>query len=281
MAATKKSRGGHPDFATIAGVAIALGGILGGMTLEHGKLGDITQLTATLIVLGGTFGATLVSTPLPLFMRAVKRLKSVFIEPAADTATLAEQLIEYATKARKHGVLSLEEDADRAGDPFVRKSLMLAVDGLDLQEIRRMMETDMAAEEHAAEAEAKVFEVAGGYSPTIGIIGAVLGLIQVMKQIQDVEAVGKGIAVAFVATIYGVALANIVLLPAAAKIKARARQAWRRKELVVEGISGIVVGLNPKLLRSKLECYVEGGPKRSGGKGEKAVAEPVAEAVAQ
>jgi chemotaxis protein MotA len=130
-----------------------------------------------------------------------------------------------------------------------------------------MLEADMEAEEHAAESEAKVFEVAGGYSPTIGIIGAVLGLIQVMKHIQDVEEVGKGIAVAFVATIYGVAIANILLLPAGAKIKMRSQQSVRRKELVLHGVSGIVEGLNPKMLRAKLESYADtAGKKSRGGK---------------
>ena len=173
---------------------------------------------------------------------------------------LIDEIITYATKARKNGLVSLESEADSVQDPFLRKALNLAVDGADLQELRKMMELQIGVEEHHALAEAKVFESAGGYSPTIGIIGAVLGLIQVMKNLANIEEVGRGIAVAFVATVYGVALANIFLLPVANKIKARVQQESQRKELMLEGVAGIVEGLNPKLIRSKLEAYTSAQP---------------------
>jgi chemotaxis protein MotA len=166
-----------------------------------------------------------------------------------------EELIGYATKARKNGLVSLENDALNVQDPFLRKALTLAVDGTDLQEVRSMMQLEIDMAESRATAEAKVFEAAGGYSPTIGIIGAVMGLIQVMKNLANIDEVGHGIAVAFVATVYGVALANILLLPAATKIKARIGSETELKELKLEGVAGIVEGLNPKLIRSKLEAY--------------------------
>ena len=250
-----KKAGGKPDFASIGGLLLAAGGILGGLVLEGGKLRDITQPTAAMIVLGGTVGAVMISTPLDVLLGALRRLAAVFFEKQKDTGSVAEEIIGYATKARKNGIVSLEEEADAITDPFLRKALNLAVDGTDLQEIQKMMELEIAVSEHAAEAEAKVFEAAGGYSPTIGIIGAVLGLIQVMKHLENIEEVGKGIAVAFVATVYGVGAANLFFLPAAAKIRARFKAEIQLRELIIEGVSGIVEGLNPKLIRTKLEAF--------------------------
>jgi chemotaxis protein MotA len=250
-----KSGGTKPDLASIGGLALAVGAIVGGMVLEGGKIQEILQVTAAIIVFGGTFGAVMVTTPMHTLKGAVARLMAVFFEKQETPEVITEEIIGYATKARKNGIVSLEQEAERIEDPFLRKALNLAVDGTDLQEIRKMMELEMGIEEHEHEAEAKVFEAAGGYSPTIGIIGAVLGLIQVMKNLANIEEVGKGIAVAFVATIYGVGAANVFFLPAGAKIRARAHQAMQMKELMLEGVVGIVEGLNPKLIRTKLEAY--------------------------
>ena len=203
------------------GLVMAIGGIVGGLLFEGGKIKDILQFTAALIVLGGTFGAVLVSTPLAIVGAALRRLKTVVIDTAPQMDDLIEEIIGYATKARKNGIVSLEQRPLAIKDPFLRKALNLAVDGTDLQEIRKMMELEIGLEEQHAEAEAKVFESAGGYAPTIGIIGAVLGLIQVMKNLANIDEVGHGIAVAFVATVYGVGSANLFFLPAANKIKAR------------------------------------------------------------
>jgi chemotaxis protein MotA len=252
-----------PDLASWGGLLLALGGILGGLLLEGGKLKDISQFTAALIVLGGTAGAVLVSTPMPVVTGGLRRLMQVFFHSTADLETLIEEIIVYATKARKNGLVSLEEEALAIDDPFLRKALNLAVDGTDLQDIRKMLELEIALEEHHAEAEAKVFDSAGGYSPTIGIIGAVMGLIQVMKNLANIDEVGRGIAVAFVATVYGVGAANLFLLPAASKIKARAAAETQRKELILEGVSGIVEGLNPKLIRMKLEAFAPQTPALS------------------
>ena len=156
---------------------------------------------------------------------------------------------------------------------FLKKALTLAVDGTDLQEIRNMLELEMSLAEHHAEAEAKVYESAGGYAPTVGIIGAVLGLIQVMKNLANIDEVGHGIAVAFVATVYGVAVANLFLLPAANKIKARAHAETQRREMILEGVSGIVEGLNPKLVQAKLEAFARSAPAKGKGKAAKGAAE--------
>lgn len=243
------------DLATIWGVVIAGTGILGGLLLEGGHIQDIAQMTAAFIVLGGTLGAVMVNTPLPILSGAMRRFRHVIFDRAGSVDSLTDEIIGYATKARKNGLVSLEQDAEKIQDPFLKKVLNLAVDGADIQDIRKMMDLQIDIEEQYAMAEARVFESAGGYSPTIGIIGAVLGLIQVMKNLANIDQVGHGIAVAFVATVYGVALANIFLLPAANKMKSRIRQETQRKELILEGVAGIVEGLNPKIVRSKLEAY--------------------------
>lgn len=259
---------------------MALGGILGGLVLEQGKVKDVAQLTAAMIVLGGTLGAVMVTTPLGLLWRAAAKLPAVFFESGYAPEAVIEQLIGYAAKARKNGIVSLEEDTETIADPFLRKALNLAVDGADLQELRRMMDLELELEEQRGEAEAKVYEAAGGYAPTIGIIGAVLGLIQVMKHLANIDEVGRGIAVAFVATVYGVASANIFFLPAGAKLKARMRAAVQLRELMLEGVLSIAEGLNPKLIRIKLQAYAQPAPARKASKPSAAPAGATAEAAA-
>jgi chemotaxis protein MotA len=250
----------RPDIASILGILVAFGGILGGLLMEGGRIKDVTQFTAALIVLGGTSGAVMVSVPLKTLIGGLKRLKGVFFDRQVEVHGMIEEVIGFAAKARKNGLVSLEQEAFAIEDPFLKKALTLAVDGTDLQEIRKMLELEIELEEHHAEAEARVFECAGGYAPTVGIIGAVMGLIQVMKNLANIEEVGHGIAVAFVATVYGVGIANLFLLPAATKIKARIHAEMQRKELILEGVSGIVEGLNPKLIRIKLEAYAHAAP---------------------
>jgi chemotaxis protein MotA len=244
------------DFATVAGILIALAGIVGGLILEKGDIADIAQSTAALIVLGGTCGAVLVTTPMPVALRALRSLRAIFFEERGGAAEIVAKLIYFSGEARKHGIVSLEQAAAAISDPFLRKAMSLAVDGADLQDLRRMMEVDIGVMEQNGEAEARVWEAAGGYAPTIGIIGAVLGLIQVMKHLEDIRVVGHGIAVAFVATVYGVGSANIFFLPIAAKLRARMRDAVLLREMVLEGVSGIAQGLNPTLIRMKLESFV-------------------------
>jgi len=265
-----------PDIASIAGLVVAFGGILGGLLIEGGKLKDVAQFTAALIVLGGTTGAVMVSVPLKTLIGGVKRLGGVFFDTKVELQGMLEEVIGFATKARKNGLVSLEQEAFAIGDPFLKKALTLAVDGTDLQEIRKMLELEIGLEEMHSEAEAKVFEIAGGYAPTVGIIGAVMGLIQVMKNLANIDEVGHGIAVAFVATVYGVGLANLFLLPAASKIKGRIHAETQRKEMILEGVAGIVEGLNPKLIRAKLESYKQGrSPEKKVEKAVKGTDAPV------
>jgi chemotaxis protein MotA len=220
----------------------------------------------------------MLTSPLSALLAAVGGLKGVFFEEKLDPSAAVDEIIAYATKARKSSIVSLEEDLEKAGDAFLKKSLSLAVDGTDLQELRKMMELEIAQSEHHRESAAKVFEAAGGYAPTIGIIGAVLGLIQVMKHLENIEEVGKGIAVAFVATVYGVAVANLVFLPAANKLKSRMRQDAQDQELLLEGVCSIVEGMNPKLIRVKLEAFLqhEGKSKKKADAGPSAAAAPAA-----
>jgi chemotaxis protein MotA len=275
-----KKPSSRPDVATLGGLLLAAGGILGGLVLEGGKLSDVTQVTALMIVLGGTLGAVMVTTPLSTLIKAAKYLGTVFFEAGKPPQQSIEEIISYATKARKNSIISLESDLPNIADPFLRKAISLSVDGTDLQELRKMMELDMALEQSTGDSIAKVYESAGGYSPTIGIIGAVLGLIQVMKHLENIEEVGRGIAVAFVATVYGVASANLFFLPAASKIKARFHHSLQSKELMLEGVCSIVEGLNPKLIRIKLEPFAEGS-NESPTKAKKASSEGAEAAVAR
>ena len=268
----------RPDLASILGLVVAIGGIIGGLVMEGGKVSDVTQVTAAIVVLGGTLGAVMITSPLAALIGAAKSLKKVFFEEVIHPEAAIDEVIGYATKARKNSIISLEEDLEKIEDPFLRKALSLAVDGTDLQELRTMMELELTQSERHAESDAKVFEAAGGYSPTIGIIGAVMGLIQVMKHLENIEEVGRGIAVAFVATVYGVAIANLFFLPAANKIKARIHSDVAAKELLLEGVISIVEGMNPKLIRIKLEAFVHekhGSKKATAGSSAEA-REPVA-----
>lgn len=285
-AAATKNRGlrGRPDIATLLGLICGVGGIVAGFALEGGVIQELLQPTAALIVFGGTLGAVMVTTPFRVLKGAAGALVSVFMERNLSPSVIVEEIIAYATKARKNGIVSLEQDAEAVKDPFLRKALNLAVDGTDLQELRKMMELEIAVEEQLGEAEAKVYEAAGGYAPTIGIIGAVLGLIQVMKHLENIEEVGKGIAVAFVATVYGVGSANLFFLPAANKLRTRLQQRLQMRELMLDGVVGIVEGLNPKLIKVKLEAYTNTGlpPKKAKAKSTaKAGAQPAGKPAAQ
>jgi chemotaxis protein MotA len=251
-----KLRSVRPDFASLLGLVVAFGAILGGLMMEKGSVSDVMQVSAAVIVLGGTLGAVMVTSPFSALISALLGLKNVFFENVINFEAAIEEVIGYATKARKSSIISLEEDLGNISDPFLKKALTLAVDGTDIQELRQMMELEVIQAEKHAEAAAKVFEAAGGYSPTVGIIGAVLGLIQVMKHLENIEEVGRGIAVAFVATVYGVAVANLFFLPAANKLKSRTHTEVQANELMLDGVSSILEGMNPKLIRVKLEAYL-------------------------
>jgi len=244
------------DKSTFGGLLLAVGGILTGLLIEGGKIGQLLQPTAALIVLGGTIGAVMVQFPLGIVIAAAKNLMRVFFAKSTDPGELIKELVGYANKARKDGIVSLDAELANIQDPFMKKSLMLAVDGTEPQELRKMMELELDNKEEAEERVPQVFESAGGFSPTVGIIGAVLGLIQVMQHLENIDEVGKGIAVAFVATIYGVGCANLFFLPAAGKLKIRMREEHVLREMTLEGVVSSLEGMNTRMLETKLLGYL-------------------------
>lgn len=244
------------DIASLMGIALALSGILGGMLMEGGSIGQITQPTAAIIVLCGTAGAVLLQFPMTIIFAAIRQVAKVFTVEASNAQVTLKQIVEFANKARRSGVVSLDEDLPRIAEPFMKQALMLAVDGMDPSSIRQIMHLELENGAEIEEKVAAVFEAAGGYSPTVGILGAVLGLIQVMQHLENINEVGRGIAVAFVATIYGVGLANLVYLPIAGKLKIKHREEQVVKEMVLEGIVSILEGMNPRMLELKLSTYL-------------------------
>jgi chemotaxis protein MotA len=252
------------DKATFTGLLVAIGGIVLGLLLEGGNLGQILQPTAAMIVFGGTLGAVLIQFPLPVFLAAFKRLASVFFERKSDAAKWLGELVSYANQARREGIVSLDSELAGISEPFLKKSLMLAVDGTEPQELRKMMELEMWNQAERDERLPAVFESAGGFSPTVGIIGAVLGLIQVMQHLDKIDEVGRGIAVAFVATIYGVGAANLFFLPAAGKLKIRIREEQIVQEMMLEGVVSILEGMNPRMLETKLLGFLDEAKEKAG-----------------
>jgi chemotaxis protein MotA len=244
------------DIASIGGILVAILGILTGMMIEGGSISQITQPTAALIVIGGTMGAVMLQFPLKIFLAALKRMMRIFVSTQADSEEVLKQLVQFANKARKSGIVSLDQDLNSIRDPFFRQALMLAIDGTEPNEVRKIMQMELDNKSEMEEKIPQVFEAAGGYSPTVGIIGAVLGLIQVMQHLDNISEVGRGIAVAFVATIYGVALANLVFLPVAGKLKIRHREEQMAKEMVLEGVISILEGMNPRMMETKLRTFL-------------------------
>jgi chemotaxis protein MotA len=240
------------DKSSWGGLIVALGGIAAGMMLEGGKLQQILQPTAALIVFGGTLGAVMLQFPLTVVLSAFARLTNVFLERDKNPKLMVQEMVGYANKARREGIVSLDASLEQIQEPFLKKSLMLAVDGTEPEELRKMMELELANQAERDEMIPQVFESAGGFSPTVGIIGAVLGLIQVMQHLDNIAEVGKGIAVAFVATIYGVGAANLFFLPSAGKLKIRLREDQVIREMVLEGVVSILEGMNPRMLETKL-----------------------------
>ncbi|HUO25896.1 MAG TPA: flagellar motor protein [Candidatus Aquilonibacter sp.] len=240
------------DKGSIGGIIVAIGGILLGLTMEGGSVGQILQPTAALIVFGGTLGAIMLQFPLPIVLAAFASLARVFFESHQNPLETVHEMVGYAQKARKEGIVSLDKELQSIHDPFLRKSLMLAVDGTEPAELRSIMQLELDNRAEHSENLPRVFESAGGFSPTIGIIGAVLGLIQVMQHLDNISEVGRGIAVAFVATIYGVGAANLFFLPAAGKLKIRNSQEELRHQIILEGVISILEGMNPRMLETKL-----------------------------
>jgi chemotaxis protein MotA len=240
------------DKSSLSGIILALGGVIAGLLLEGGNFRQVLQPTAAIIVFGGTLGAVMLQFPLPVVVHALRRFGSVFISPRQNSLEMVQRLVQYAQKARREGIVSLDAELAHIDDAFLKRSLMLAVDGTEPQELRKIMELELDNQAEYEEQVPQVFESAGGFAPTIGIIGAVLGLIQVMQHLDKIDEVGKGIAVAFVATIYGVGSANLLYLPVAGKMKLRIREEQITREMTLEGVASILEGMNPRILESKL-----------------------------
>lgn len=247
---------GGVDLISIAGLLLALTAIVGGQILEGGNVGSLVQVTAFFIVIGGTMGAVMLQSSLPVFLNGMRLLKWVFLPPQAHPAQLIEEILHWSSIARKGGLLALEPMIDDLSDPFKRKGLQMLVDGAEPDKIREALEVEINTyEEHQRQA-ARVWESAGGYAPTIGILGAVMGLIHVMENLSDPSKLGGGIAVAFVATIYGVGSANMLFLPIANKLKVLIGHQVTLRELLIEGLGSIANGENPRIIETKLQGYI-------------------------
>ena len=244
------------DFLSVIGILIALLAILGGNWLEGGHVASLLNGPALAIVLGGTIGAILLQTPIPIFVRAMRMSGSVFRPPKLPVDETIEKIVEWSKIARRDGLLGLENATYNEKDRFIRKGVDLLVDGNEPELIRSMLEVELDSRESKDLQATRVFESMGGYAPTIGILGAVMGLIHVMQNLGDPEKLGGGIATAFVATIYGVGLANLFLLPFANKLKNQIAQRSLYLEMVIEGIVSIAEGENPRHIETKLQGFV-------------------------
>lgn len=244
------------DKISLAGLALGLIAILGGQVLEGGHVGSLVQPTALLIVLGGTLGAVLLQSPFHVFKRGVMMAKWVWVPPVIEQKRLIDQILTWSQQSRREGLLALENYIPGIKDEFTRKGLQLLVDGADPERIRELMEVEISTFEDEWRQSAKIWDSAGGYSPTIGILGAVMGLIHVMENLSDPTKLGAGIAVAFVATIYGVGLANLIYLPIAGKLKYYIARMVASREMLIDGLVGIALGDNPRIIEGRLKGYL-------------------------
>lgn len=251
------------DAATIGGILIAAAGLFFGLKFEGIQIYEVGQATAALIVFCGTAGAMLMSTPLSESRLALKAVLNVFHTGGQTDEEIIERLIGFAKAARSRGLVSLEREAQAIEDPFLRKALCLAVDAVGIENMRGVLTSEMEGMKAKAENSAMFYETAAGYAPTLGMAGAAIGLVQVMKHLEHIDQVGKGVAAAFVATIYGVLLANLVLLPIATKLRARMEERLGACKLMLEGVMAIASGLNPVLIRLKLEALAQVEPQPS------------------
>jgi chemotaxis protein MotA len=249
------------DIASVGGILLAVLGIVGGLVLEGGSLKQMTQPTAMMIVLGGTMGAVMLQFPLPIFLAALKKMFGVFFSRGSKGEEVIAQLVRFAMKARIGGIVSLDADLALVDDPFLKQALMLAVDGTEPAAVRQIMRLELENQADGEERIPQVFESAGGFAPTVGIIGAVIGLIQVMQRLDNISEVGHGIAIAFVATIYGVGLANLLFLPVAGKMRIRLQEEQMLREMMLEGVISIQEGMNPRMIDIKLRTFVFGAGK--------------------
>lgn len=244
------------DILSIVGILVAFGAIIGGNALEGGQVSALLNGPALVIVFGGTLGAIMLQSPLPVFLHSLRLAGGVFRPPNYKVQPAIKKLVNWSNIARKEGLLGLEVIAENEPDLFIRKGMQLLVDGSEPEVIRGILEVEVDTREQRDLLAAKVFESMGGYAPTIGIIGAVMGLIHVMQNLADPGRLGSGIATAFVATIYGVGMANLFLLPFGNKMKTLALRKSQYQEIVIEGIVAIAEGENPRNIESRLQGYL-------------------------
>ncbi len=244
------------DWGSLAGIALALIGILYGQAIEGGDVSSLLQPAAFMIVFFGTVGAVLLQTKPKIFMLGLSMSAFVFKPPVDDRTLLARRIHTWSITVRKKGVLGLNLFLEKEQEPFIKKGLQMMIDGTSSEKIREVCAIDMHFYEVQQRSAVKIWDAAGGYAPTIGILGAVIGLIHVMENLSDPSLLGSGIAVAFVATIYGVALANIVFLPIANKLKAHLQHEMMRREMLLNAWVSIVDGDNPTLVEERLEAYL-------------------------
>ncbi|MGD0884137.1 MAG: flagellar motor protein [Thermodesulfovibrionales bacterium] len=250
------------DRSSMIGILLGAAAVIGGNLLEGGKITAIFQMTAAVIVVGGTTGATLLSFPLSDLLKAVASLRDIFLSKNSDPEVFVKDIIHYSTIARRNGLIALEPEIAKIDDYFLRRGMSLMVDGMGPKILKETMEQENITYEDEQRRIAKVFETAGGFAPTIGIIGAVLGLIHVMENLSDPSKLGAGIAVAFVATIYGVGSANLILLPISKKLVHLLNNTLTVREMVIEGVTGIQSGLNPHYLEEKLRAFLKENRRR-------------------
>lgn len=244
------------DILTLLGLLLGTVAIIGGSALKGAGVGGLINGAAFVIVIVGTVAAILVQTPMKSFRRALGIFGWVLKPPVSDGQALIAQIVEWSGTARKQGLLGLEPIVEQQVDPFMRKGLQMLVDGLEPEAIRHMLEIELGAQEHADQAGAKFFEGMGIYAPTLGIIGAVLGLMAVMKNLADPSKLGPGIAAAFTATVYGIGAANLFFLPVASKLKGIIARQSSEREMVIEGLVAIAQGENPRNIESRLQGFL-------------------------
>ena len=244
------------DKSTLLGTFLAVAGIVGGLVLDGGSVRQILQPSAALIVLAGTLGVILIQFPMKTVKDTFKVLPTIFYERSSKATDTLEELVSYCTQARRYGILRLDSQLADIEDRFLRKALTFAVDGALPQVMRENMELELDLLDERELSAVKLLEASGGFAPTLGIMGAVLGLIQVMQRMDNVTEIGRGIAVAFVSTLYGLGFANLLLLPLAGKLRIRIRERQLAREMVLEAVLAIMDGMGPRALRERLECYL-------------------------
>lgn len=243
------------DWASVAGLALAIAGILFGQLVEGGHLSSLVQPAAFIVVFVGTIGAVLLQSGLPNFLQGVRMIRWVFVPPADEYEVMAKNIGIWSLTSRREGLLSLEKHMQAATDPYIAKGMRMIIDGMDPYKLKEILEIETSSHERQLRLSIKIWDAAGGYAPTIGILGAVLGLIHVMENLADPTKLGSGIAVAFVATIYGVGLANLVFLPIGNKLKAIVAREINKRDMIADALFGIALGDNPRVIEERISAY--------------------------